>query len=97
MAYQRNTSRDYLARLEQQKKMLQAELELEQRELEAIRQNEADIARLNHKRALVKTQIRDAQQTRKLPPPIHGGPEGLKEATRESSNWDRRNRQRRAA
>lgn len=95
MAYVRGNSSDYLARLKHQKAIAAAELEAEERRLQQIRDAEMDIARIEHKRRVVKDQIRDALNPakRKLPPPIHGGRQGLLEAAREAKEWDRRKRQ----
>lgn len=97
MSYTRGTGSDYLARLEAQRRIAQAELEHRERELAAIRQAEQDLARLRHKQRLVDDQIQDARQERKLPPPIHGGRQGLKEATQESAAWDRKRASRKNA
>ena len=93
--YIRGNSRDYLARLQHQKAIAAAELEAEERRLQAIRDAEMELARINHKRRVVADQIKDAltPAKRRLPPPIHGGRQGLLEATREAKEWDRRKRQ----
>jgi serine phosphatase RsbU (regulator of sigma subunit) len=99
MSYQRGRTSDYLTRLEHQKQIAQAELEHRQRELEAIRQAEQDLAQLRRKQRLLDQQIQEHHQERKLPPPIHGGREGLKEATREAARHDpkRASRKKKAA
>jgi hypothetical protein len=85
VTYVRGNSRDYLARLQHQKAIAAAELEAEERRLQAIRGAEMELARINHKRRVVADQIKDALNPAKkqLPPPIHGGRQGLEEATRE--------------
>jgi len=95
MAYQHGKSSDYLARLQHQKQIAAAELEHKERELQAIRDAEMELARLNHKRRVVADQIKDAltPAKRKLPPPIHGGRQGLIEAAREAAAYDKRRRQ----
>ena len=99
MSYVRGKSSDYLARLNHQKQIAAAELELEERRLQQIRDAEMELARLNHKRRVVADQIKDATtpSKRKLPPPIHGGRKGLLEAAKESGDYDKRRRQRVAA
>jgi len=95
VTYIRGNSSDYLARLKHQKAIAAAELEHKERELQAIRDAEMELARLNHKRRVVADQIKDATATkpRQLPPPIHGGRQGLLEATKESKEYDKRRRQ----
>ena len=95
MSYQHGKSRDYLARLQHQRAIAAAELEAEEKRLQQIRDAEMDIARIEHKRRVVKDQIRDALNPakRKLPPPIHGGRQGLLEAAREAAAYDKRRRQ----
>ena len=87
MTYIRGNSSDYLARLKHQKAIAAAELEHKERELQAIRDAEMELARLNHKRRVVADQIKDATaaKPRQLPPPIHGGRKGLEEAAREAA------------
>jgi len=95
MAYQyKGNSRDYLARLQNQRAIAAAELEAEERRLQQIRDAEMELARIEHKRRVIKDQIRDALNPakRKLPPPIHGGRKGLLEATREAKEYDKRRR-----
>ena len=93
--YVRGNSRDYLARLQHQRAIAAAELEAEEKRLQQIRDTEMEIARIEHKRRVVKDQIQDALNPakRKLPPPIHGGRQGLLEAVRESVAYDKRRRQ----
>jgi hypothetical protein len=95
MGYVRGNSREYLARLQHQKAIAAAELEAEERRLQAIRDAEMDLARINHKRRVVADQIKDATapNKRRLPPPIHGGRKGLQEAAQESAAYDRKRRQ----
>ena len=94
MGYQHGKSSDYLARLQHQRRIAEAELAHKERELQAIREAEIAIARINHKRRVVADQIAEtAKKGRPLPPPIHGGRAGLMEAVRESAEWDKRKRQ----
>ena len=94
MTYVRGKSSDYLARLRNQQAIAAAELEHKERELQAIREAEAALARINHKRRVVQDQITEVTSTpRRLPPPIHGGRKGLLEATREAAEHDKRRRQ----
>lgn len=95
MTYQPGKSRDYLARLQHQRAIAAAELEAEERRLQAIRDAEMELARINHKRRVVADQIKDALNPgkRKLPPPIHGGRKGLLEAAQEAAALDKRKRQ----
>ena len=95
MTYVHGKSREYLARLEHQRKIAEAELEAEERRLQQIRDAEMVLARIEHKRRVVKDQIKDAlaPNARRLPPPIHGGRQGLLEAAEESARYDRRRRQ----
>jgi hypothetical protein len=95
MGYQHGKSSDYLARLKHQKAIAAAELEHEERRLQQIRDAEMELARIEHKRRVVKDQIKDATSParEKLPPPIHGGRKGLLEATKESMDYDKRRRQ----
>ena len=99
MTYVRGNSSEYLARLKHQKAIAAAELEHEEHRLQQIRDAEMELARLNHKRRVVADQIKDATSpTRKtLPPPIHGGRQGLLEATKEAKEYDKRRRQLQAA
>ena len=94
MTYVRNNSREYLARLQHQRNIAAAELEAEERRLQQIRDAEMELARIEHKRRVVKDQIRDATapNKRRLPPPIHGGRKGLLEAAQESAAYDKRKR-----
>ena len=87
MSYQYGKSSDYLARLKNQQAIAAAELEHEERRLQAIRDAEMELARINHKRRVVADQIKDAlaPAKRRLPPPIHGGRKGLEEAAREAA------------
>jgi len=95
--YQHGKSSDYLARLEHQRKIAEAELAHKERELQAIRDAEYALARINHKRRVVADQIADVTaKPRPLPPPIHGGRKGLLEATKEANEW-MRNKKRQAA
>jgi hypothetical protein len=95
VTYIRGNSSDYLARLKHQKAIAAAELEAEERRLQQIRDAEMDLARIEHKRRVVKDQIKEAltPNKRRLPPPIHGGRQGLLEATREAADYDKRRRQ----
>ena len=95
MGYVRNNSRDYLARLQNQKAIAAAELAHEERRLQQIRETEMEIARIEHKRLVVRDQIKEATASTKhrMPPPIHGGPKGLLEAAKESAAYDKRRRQ----
>jgi hypothetical protein len=94
MSYIRGKSSDYLARLQHQKQIAAAELEHEERRLQQIRDAEMELARIEHKRRVVRDQIKDATtpSKRRLPPPIHGGKKGLEEAARESYEYDKRRR-----
>lgn len=97
MSYKYGKSSDYLARLEHQRKIAEAELAHKERELQAIRDAEYALARINHKRRVLTDQLVDATtKPRPLPPPIHGGRKGLLEATKEANEW-MRNRKRQNA
>lgn len=90
MTYVRNTSRGHLDALRIQRQISAAEVEKAEKELAQLAEIELDLARLQRRKENIAMQLRQARErttTKRqhlaLPPPIHGGPEGLAEATRE--------------
>lgn len=92
MTYVRGKAGDYLTRLQHQQAIAAAELEHKERELQAIRDAEAALARLHQKNRVVQNQLTEAMVVKRLPPPIHGGRKGLLEAAKESAAYEKRRR-----
>jgi hypothetical protein len=92
MTYIRGKAGDYLARLQNQAAIAAAELEHKERELQAIRDAEAALARLHQKNRMAQNQLAEATAVKRLPPPIHGGRKGLLEAAKERADYEKRRR-----
>lgn len=99
MTYIRNTSRGHLDALRIQRQISAAEVEKAERELAALNDIEMDLARLQRRKeniAMQLLQARDRTTTKRqhlaLPPPVHGGRDGLERAAQESAAHDKRKR-----
>jgi len=88
----RQTS-DYLAGLRKRQVIAQAELEHKRAELAQIRAAEQELARISAEQTRLDKELKAARTNpSKLPPPIHGGPAGLKAAAAEIAAWNAQHR-----
>jgi uncharacterized protein involved in exopolysaccharide biosynthesis len=99
VAYIRNGTRAHLDALKVRQQIAAAEIERAEKELAELNEAEHELARLQRRkeavtRALAEARERTATARRALtlPPPIHGGPEGLQAAAAEAAQYDKRKR-----
>lgn len=95
--YIRNNPRGHLDALRIQRQISAAEVEKAEKELAQLAEIELDLARLQRRKENIAMQLRQARErtTTKhqhlaLPPPIHGGREGLAAAVAESKSYARK-------
>jgi len=96
MAYAYGKSKSaHLDALRIRKQIEEAEIEKAERELAELQEVELELARLQRRRERVSEGLREARKrtttTRvalRLPPPIHGGREGLEAAAREAAEHE---------
>lgn len=99
MAYIRNSPKHNLEALRIQQQIAAAALEKEQQELAAIEAQEREILELQRRKIETTRKLQEAKNRLELaakrlaqPPIIWGGPDGLKEAAKESARYDKRRR-----
>jgi hypothetical protein len=100
MTYVHNGKRANLDALRIRQQIAAAEVEAAERELAAILDAEMELARLQRRKeqvALSLQQARERTTTARvqlaLPPVIHGGPDGLKAAAEEVTQWLKRRKE----
>lgn len=99
MTYIRNSPKQTLEALRIQQQIAAAAVEKEEKELAEIEAQEREILDLQRRKVTTARRIQEAKNrveiaARKLSEPqiIWGGPDGLKEAAKESARWDKRRR-----